>query len=415
MVNGATQPRSAGSTIKPVTYLLALERGATPATVVPDVPTEFPTPTGPYRPENYHRHCQGPARFREALACSLNIPAVKVLQGLGGPAPLHARLQGWGITTLSKEAEEYGLGLTIGNAEVRLVELANVYATLARLGEWKPIRLLAETPPAVKGSHPRVSRELCWQIADMLSDNNAREPAFGAISALRFDFAVACKTGTSTDFRDNWAMGYTPEYTVGVWVGNFNGAPMREVSGVTGAAPIMHDIMAYLHHRFGTTWYDRPSQIVDDRIHPITGHRVPPEFVGGLKERFVADNLPPMESSQDYDANGRVLLSAEYAAWAASADNQLRDRVAIAGGAGLHLVSPAPGATFLLDPDVPSSFLVPLIATGAEGVIWESETLKFRDQAGQRFAIAAEGEHKLTARDPQSGKTVTTWIRVKGL
>jgi penicillin-binding protein 1C len=345
----------------------------------------------------------------------LNIPAVKVLQSMGGPVPLHARLLGWGISTLPKEAEEYGLGLTIGNAEVRLIELANVYATLARLGEYRPLRLLADSEPVAAGPRPRASRELCWLIADMLSDNNAREPAFGAVSALRFDFAVACKTGTSTDFRDNWAMAYTPEYTVGVWVGNFNGAPMREVSGVTGAAPIMHDIMAYLHHRFGTSWYDRPSQIVDDRIHPITGHRVELGTPGSVKERFVADSLPPEETPADFDANGRVLLPAEYAAWAASADNQLRDRVAIAGGGGLHLVSPTPGATFVLDPDVPSSELVPLIATGADGVVWESETLQFRNQAGLRFAVAIEGEHRLTARDPQSGKTVTTWIRVKAL
>src|SRR5207249_9140813 len=133
-VNGATHPRCAGSTIKPISYLLALERSDTAATIVPDVPTEFPTATGAYRPENYHRHCQGPARYREALACSLNIPAVKVLQSLGGAAPLQRRLQAWGVTTLPKQADEYGLGLTIGNAEVRLLELANLYATLARMG-----------------------------------------------------------------------------------------------------------------------------------------------------------------------------------------------------------------------------------------------------------------------------------------
>jgi penicillin-binding protein 1C len=416
MVNGATQPRSAGSTIKPVTYLLALERGATAATVFPDVPTEFPTPTGPYRPENYHRHCQGPARLREALACSLNIPAVKALQSLGGSAPLHARLKAWGMTTLTREPDEYGLGLTIGNAEVRLIELANVYATLARLGEWRPLRLLASGPaqPAPAGP-PRASAELCWLIADILSDNNAREPAFGAVSALRFDFPVACKTGTSTDFRDNWAMAYTPEFTVGVWVGNFNGAPMREVSGVTGAAPIMHDVMGYLRHRFGTTWFARPSQIEEHTVHRISGKQVAADDRNGMREKFVAANVPAMAERSDYDAGGRVLLGPEFAAWAASADNQLREQVAISGDGGLHLVSPTPGATFLLDPDVPSSALVPLVATGAAQVIWESATLKFRDQSGQRFAVAKEGEHRLTARDPQSGRALTTWIRVKAL
>jgi len=416
MVNGAVQPRSAGSTIKPVTYLLAMERGETPATIVADVPTEFPTPTGPYRPENYHRHCQGPVRYRDALACSLNIPAVRVLQSIGGAPALHTRLKAWGMTTLPREPEEYGLGLTIGNAEVRLLELANVYATLARMGEWRPVRLLANTERNDRSAKmPKVTPELCWLIADILSDNAAREPAFGAISSLRFPFPVACKTGTSTDFRDNWAMAYTPEFTVGVWVGNFNGAPMREVSGVTGAAPIMNDVMSYLHRRFGTTWFERPEKIVEQVIHPITGKRLEHGRADGIREKFFAEQPPPAEAPEDYDANGRVILSPEYAAWAKSVDNQIGDKLAIAGGAGLHLVSPTPGATFVVDPDVPSSSFVPLVANGGGRLVWESETLKLREQAGQMVAVATEGEHRLTVRDPNSGRTLATWIRVKGL
>ena len=423
MVNGATQPRSAGSTIKPITYLLALERGDTAATVVPDVPTEFPTPSGPYRPENYHRHCQGPARYREALACSLNIPAVRVLQSLGGAAPLQRRLQAWGVTTLPKEPDEYGLGLTIGNAEVRLIELTNLYATLARMGEWRPYRLLSDADNPVRdradanhGKRTGVSTpQLCWLIADMLSDNAARIPAFGANSALRFNFPVACKTGTSTDFRDNWAMGYTPEFTVGVWVGNFSGAPMREVSGVTGAAPIMHDVMEYLHRRFGTTWFERPANIVERAVHPLTGHLLVGPHDGAVMEKFIADLLPPAGSPADFDAAGRVKLGPEYAEWAASVDNQLRDRVAVEGAGQLHLVSPQPGSTFLIDPDVPSSGLVPLVANGSGRLVWESPTLEFCEKGGRCFAVATEGRHQLIARDADSGEMVTTWVLVKML
>jgi penicillin-binding protein 1C len=276
--------------------------------------------------------------------------------------------------------------------------------------------VLADAPaqPA-RADLPRPSREQCWLMADILSDNGAREPAFGAVSALRFDFPVACKTGTSTDFRDNWAMAYTPEFTVGVWVGNFNGAPMREVSGVTGAAPIMHDTMVYLHRRFGTTWYERPPQIREDFVNRISGKRVAANAAGAIQEKFVGENLPPAATAADTDKSGRLLLGSEYAEWAGSADNQLRDQVAIVSGGNLHLVSPAPGATFLVDPDVPSSSLVPLVATGAERLVWESATLKFRDQAGKRFAVAEEGEHRLTVRDPGSGRELTTWIRVKAL
>ena len=441
MVNGTMEPRSAGSTIKPITYLLALERGDTAATIVPVVPTEFPTPTGPYRPENYHRHCQGPARYREALACSLNIPAVKVLQSLGGAAILQRRLQAWGVTTLPRESDEYGLGLTIGNAEVRLLELANLYATLARMGEWRPYRLLRDedggtgVSPVVVGqsvaavrtvagrrdARPTPTAEtavpplLCWLIADMLSDNAARTPSFGANSALRFTFPVACKTGTSTDFRDNWAMGYTPEFTVGVWVGNFSGAPMREVSGVTGAAPIMHDVMEHLHRRFGTTWFERPASIIDHMVHPLTGHLLSAPRADAVSEKFIQGQLPKAESAADYDAAGRVKLVAEYSEWAASVDNQLRDRVVLEDEGRLHLVSPHPGSTFLLDPDVPSSGLVPLVASGAGRLIWESPTLAMRERAGRTFAVAVEGRHELTARDPESGETVKTWVVVKAL
>jgi penicillin-binding protein 1C len=420
-VNGATQARSAGSTIKPVTYLLALERGETLASVLPDVPTEFPTPSGPYRPENYHRHCQGPVRLREALACSLNIPAVRLLQAIGGAAPLQRRLQGWGITTLPKEPEEYGLGLTIGNAEVRLIELANVYATLARFGRWIPVRLLAggEAPAnsrAVVAHRPVPSESMaqrCWLIADVLSDNAARAPAFGAASALRFDFPVACKTGTSTDFRDNWAVGYTPEFTVAVWVGNFNGSPMREVSGVTGAAPILHDVMEYLHRRHGTTWFERPPGIVEREVHPLTGRLV--SAGRGEREKFVSGEFPPPESAGDYAADGRVRLGAEYAAWVASGDNHLASQVTVADQTGLHLVSPTPGSTFLIDPDVPTSSLVPLVATGGEGLVWQSPTLRVESRDGKPFARAVEGEHRLNVSDPATGKSLSTWIRVRGL
>src|SRR6266404_1527186 len=141
-VNGAWAQRSAGSALKPFTYLLALERGATPATMVADVRTSFPASGGFYRPENYNRRCYGPVRYRTALASSLNIPAVKVLLAAGGPSALHERLRAVGLTTLNRAPEIYGLGLTLGNCEGRLLEMANGYAALARLGEFRPYRVL---------------------------------------------------------------------------------------------------------------------------------------------------------------------------------------------------------------------------------------------------------------------------------
>jgi penicillin-binding protein 1C len=412
-VNGAWAQRSAGSALKPFTYLLALARGATPATMVADVRTSFPAAGGFYRPENYNRRCYGPVRYRTALASSLNIPAVKVLVEAGGPAALHERLRECGLTTLNRPAEVYGLGLTLGNCEARLLEMTNAYASLARLGEFRPWRVLSTSPTSAR----RYSRpELVWQIADMLSDNSARTLAFGMNSALRFDYPVACKTGTSTDFRDNWTIGFTPEFSVGVWAGNFDGAPMREVSGVTGAGPILHAIFDYLHGNYGTSWYRTPPGIVERTIHPLTGKLLADGDARGVLEKFLADRLPAAETDADYDLAGNVRLSAEYSDWFRSAENSLSDRAVLGTGPGeLLITSPLPGSIYLVDPDVPSSRRIPLIANGSAKVEWQSESLTCRSEAGGDFALATEGEHLLVVTDPTTGRKAETRIRVRFL
>jgi penicillin-binding protein 1C len=412
-VNGAWAKRSAGSTLKPFTYLLALERGATPASVVADVRTSFPTDGGFYRPENYNRRCYGPVRYRTALASSLNIPAVKVLLEAGGPAALHERLRTVGLTTLDKPAEVYGLGLTLGNSEARLLEITNAYASLARLGEYRPWRVLADAP-----STPRTySRpELVWQIADIMSDNSARTLAFGINSALRYDYPVACKTGTSTDFRDNWTIGFTPEFSVGVWVGNFDGAPMREVSGVTGAGPILHGIFDHLHATRGMSWYATPPQIVERNIHPLTGKLLADGDARGVRERFVADRLPLSESADDYDSDGNVKLGTEYADWLASAENSLRAQATIAGAdAQLQITSPLAGGTYLVDPDVPSSRRVPLAAAGGSQLVWTSDSLRCEFDGGHYFASGADGEHRIVVTDAASGRTAEVQITIRSM
>ena len=410
-VNGAWAQRSAGSALKPFTYLLALERGATPATIVADVRTSFPAAGGFYRPENYNRRCYGPVRYRTALASSLNIPAVKVLLAAGGPMALHERLRECGLTTLSRPPEIYGLGLTLGNCEARLLEMTNAYASLARLGEFRPWRVLPTNAAAVH----RYSRpELVWQIADILSDNSARTLAFGMNSALRFDYPVACKTGTSTDFRDNWTIGFTPEFSVGVWAGNFDGTPMREVSGVTGAGPILHAIFDYLHANYGTSWYRTPDKIVERIIHPLTGRLLVDGDARGVREKFVADQLPAAESPADYDGAGRVELSGEFGEWFRSAENSLRDR-AVLGTAELLIASPLAGSVYVIDPDVPSSRRIPLLANGSAKVQWQSDSLTCRSEAGIDFAEAVEGEHRLIAIDPATGRKAETRIKIRFL
>ena len=431
-VNGAWAPRSPGSTLKPFTYWLALERGATPATVVADVPTEFATATGLFAPVNYDRHCYGPMRYRLALANSLNISAVKVLASLGGPEPLQQLLQRCGLSTLGRPAEHYGFGLTIGNAEVRLLELANAYACLARLGEYKPYRLLLDAPggwvsPVSNARfflpHRVADPATAYLIADILSDNDARSLAFGAESPLRFNFHVACKTGTSSDFRDNWAFGYTPEFTVGIWVGNFDGSSMKHISGVTGAAPLLHDLIEHLHQHYGTTWYSAPTNVVECWVHPVTGKRLDQPAArqnpDAIREKFVASNLPPLESPADYETTGTthqsaVRLGTEYREWLASGDNWLGNRAALASTRdSLHILFPLPGTILYLDPDLPQQGRrIRLRAQGPDNLQWHSDSLLIAQEGSRRIALLTEGRHQITIRDPLTGTQANTWLDV---
>ncbi len=415
-VNGAWAPRSPGSALKPFTYLLAFERGATPASVLADVATEFATPTGLFAPVNFDHHWYGPVSCRMALANSLNMPAVKALAQFGGPEALVERLRAWGLTTLNQPPAHYGLGLTIGNAEVRLLELANAYACLARLGDFKPPRLTLDTAaaPTTRITNPNAA----YLIADILSDNHARVTAFGADSDLRFPFKVACKTGTSSNFRDNWAFGYTPEFTVGVWVGNFDSTPMRQISGVTGAAPILHDIFMHLHRQHGTSWYERPSGICEAWVHPLTGRRLRQIALAPdsekVRELFAPDHLPPYESPDDYDAAGRVILPPEYRVWAATGNNYLTDRAVVKETAGaLRILFPLPGTVIHLDPDLPyQGGRIHLRAEAPPQARWSSPSIQCRREADDFTAVLVEGRHDLVLQDPVSGEELTTWVQV---
>jgi penicillin-binding protein 1C len=347
-----------------------------------------------------------------ALANSLNISAVKVLDSLGGAKPLLDLLRRCRLSTLTHADDYYGLGLAIGNAEARLLELANAYACLARLGVCRPYRLV----PSARGKDTgeRVGdADAAWLIADILSDNDARAEAFGPESSLRFDFPVACKTGTSSDFRDNWAFGYTPDFTVGVWVGNFDGSPMRHISGVTGAAPIVHDLFDYLHDQYGTSWYARPADIVDRGIDPLTGELS--SRPDAVNEKFIAHVMPPSNAAGDYDDIGRVRLGPEYREWLAGADNWLAGRAVLRDTApSLRVTFPLPGTILFLDPDLPDQGRrVYLSADGTDEAEWSSESLECLRQDGQSVALLALGRHELTVRDPSTGVTRQTWIEVK--
>jgi penicillin-binding protein 1C len=253
--DGVQMLRQPGSALKPLTYARALEsRSHTAASVLPDIELNVPRAGGAFTPTNYDGTLHGPTPLREALANSYNIPAVRVAQELGAGEVL-STFRGAGLTALDRAPEHYGVGLTLGNGEVRLLHLARAYAGIARGGirpgvhpiQWtRTARGDTLTAPPSPARSIHLSPGTLRIITDILADPHARAEAFGRHGPLEFPFPVAAKTGTSKDYRDNWTAGFTPEYTVVVWVGNFDGSPMRRVSGVTGAGPLFHDIVSHL-------------------------------------------------------------------------------------------------------------------------------------------------------------------------
>lgn len=254
-INLAVAPRQPGSTLKPFTYALAMDPDRphpwTAATMLMDLSRSFVTADGfAYTPQNYDRSEHGPVLLREALASSYNIPAVLALQEVTVPGLIRLLSQ-LGVTTL-RNPDDYDLALTLGGGEIRLIELTGAYGALANGGAAiRPYtveaiydadgELLYEARPhsGAQVIDPRVA----WLITDILSDNNARAPAFSTHSVLQIGRPAAAKTGTTTDFRDNWTLGYTPDLVVGVWVGNASGEGMVQVSGISGAGPIWHSFM----------------------------------------------------------------------------------------------------------------------------------------------------------------------------
>ncbi len=243
-VDGVRAPRQAGSTLKPFLYGLAFEqRVLTPASLLDDSAMDIADGRGIYRPRNYDERYQGLVTARTALASSLNIPAVKTL-GLVGTESFLRRLRDLGFAGVQGDEDYYGPALALGSADVTLWQLVNAYRALVNDGRWGEISFV----PGQSSAARRIfSEESAFLISSMLSDRESRSLTFGFEGPLATRFWSAVKTGTSKEMRDNWCIGYSSRYTVGVWIGNFSGAPMWNVSGMSGAAPIWLDVINWLH------------------------------------------------------------------------------------------------------------------------------------------------------------------------
>jgi membrane peptidoglycan carboxypeptidase len=311
-VNVALALRQPGSSIKPVTYAAAFDPAwaaaqgqapYTPATMIADVRTTFLTRENrPYTPRNYDGIFHGPVLARQALASSLNVPAVKVLDVVGQEAMIR-QARRMGITTFDT-ANRFGLALTLGGGEVRLLELTAAYAAFANGGfriEPVAIRHVEDAEGHVlwtwqEGRHGRALDErVAYLITDILSDDWARMSAFGEGSVLRLDRPAAVKTGTTTDWRDNWTVGYTPDLVVGVWAGNADNSPMRGVSGISGAAPMWHDFMQAALKGKPIRQFVRPDSLVKVEICSLSGLCAGPHCPHRRQELFIAGTEPQEE------------------------------------------------------------------------------------------------------------------------
>jgi penicillin-binding protein 1C len=317
--DGVRAERQPGSSLKPFLYELGMERlGMSPATMLPDVELTFAGADGDYRPRNYDERFHGPVLLREALGNSFNVPAVWTAERVG-LAPFVGRLRDLGFCSLTDAPSHYGLGLALGDAEVALLSLANAYATLARGGDFLPVRAVRATrawdgtarvfdPPPPK----RVLDERAtWLVTDVLSDRTARLASFGEGSVLELPFAVAAKTGTSKGYRDNITVGYTPEVTVAVWVGNFDGSPMKGITGITGAGPLFRSTMLAAAKTHPPTAFVMPRGIEAQIVCPLSGKLRGRDCPEGKSEHVLSGVVDRVGGSGPCDLHVRVEVERE--------------------------------------------------------------------------------------------------------
>ncbi len=319
-VDGVRAKRQAGSTLKPFLYALSIDKHLlTAASIIPDSPVDISTEYGIYKPQNYENDFKGLVTLRTALASSLNVPAVRTLS-LIGIENFVLKLKESGFKNL-RNADYYGHSLALGSADVTLYELVNAYRMLANGGIYSNLRL--QNKDVLHTKFRVFSPEAAFIISDILSDREARVYTFSLENPLNTKFRSSVKTGTSKDMRDNWCIGYTNKYTVGVWVGNFSGEAMWNVTGITGAAPIWLSIMNYLY-----------KDNIDEEIKPPDGIVKKPVFIDStnlleIEEWFIKGTEPSFKESS------RHIIS-------------LNEKHFIP-----QIVYPPDGTIITLDPDIP--------------------------------------------------------------
>jgi penicillin-binding protein 1C len=446
-INGPITPRQPGSALKPFTYALAFESGFTPASVLADVPSHFPTAEAGvlYSPRNYDGRYRGPLLARRALAGSENVPAVVLASELGVPA-LQRFLTRAGLATFDRTPSYYGLGLTLGNAEVRLDQLVAAYSALARGGDWLEPSWLPRTRTEAQQDadtmrRPLVSPLTAYWVTDVLSDDSAREYIFGRGGSLEFPFPVAVKTGTSQAYHDNWTIGYTRDVTVGVWVGNFDRTPLKSSTGVTGAAPLFHAVMLAATRRLhGASGFDArvivpaPDGLVERDVCALSGMPSNPWCPARQREQLPAADDPPCSWHHQSEDGLLVVWPPAYRQWALQngllSDAQPRRRQAstsrvespadaspVPARAPLEIVNPPAGATYLIDLTLRREFqTLPLrvVAATPGAIEWQVAGRVVGSSSSDSAFLwpLTPGTHRITARD-ERGRVAESSVVVK--
>jgi len=363
-VDAVTALRQPGSTLKPLLYAQAIaERRLTAASLIDDSSAQINTASGLYIPQNYDRQFKGPVSARTALAASLNVPAVRTLV-MVSPESFARQLRAAGLP-LRENGDYYGYSLALGSAEVSLLSLTNAYRMLANGGRYGTTTLTARTaapPPAsptkakagdnASAAAPMLDPAAAFIVGDILSDANARTRTFGLDSILSTRFWTAVKTGTSKDMRDNWAVGWSQRYTVGVWVGNASGASMWDVSGTSGAAPVWAEVMRFLHAREPSRAPRPPAGLVEARV----------AFGPG------ADGNPLEAARSEWFLQGteQPLFALDTGAGTPAANNS-----------AARIIAPVDGTIIALDPDIPPLHQRVRFESEGRGVQWRIDGKHF--------------------------------------
>lgn len=379
-VDGVLALRQAGSTLKPFLYGKAIEaRLLTAASVLDDSPLQLNTSMGLYIPQNYDRDFKGAVSLRTALASSLNVPAVRTL-GLVGVDEFARTLRGYGLRSVAQDGEHYGFSLALGGVEVSLLELSNAYRALANRGLWRSPKFQIDEPS--ESGKRVIGQASAFVIGNILADKSARALTFGLENPLSTRMWTAVKTGTSKDMRDNWCIGFSARYTVGVWVGNFDGEPMRDVSGVSGAAPVWRDLMDFLHAGSTSPAPKPPRATVAREIHfspPIESARNE-WFIQGTE----TDEIKLVDTNRGAHTPAKIL-------------------------------SPTDGTVIALDPDIPPKYQrVQFASSGGDDVVWLIDGTAAGNGAEVGW-MPGGGKHRLVLNDLQGNELDAVSFEVRGV